>query len=98
MFVHREDVYLAKEEKEKTKKAQKEGKDYRSQFREKPEEDAEIIIEKHRNGETGTIKMIFQKAFTRFVDAEARAPEPKTTYYRDTNIVVETVRADVPTL
>ncbi|MDR2034780.1 MAG: replicative DNA helicase [Helicobacteraceae bacterium] len=94
MFVHREDVYKAKEEKENKKKAQKEGKDYRSEFKEKPEEEAEIIIEKHRNGATGTIKMIFQKAFTRFVDAEISRAEP--IYYKDTNIQIEVKGAQMP--
>jgi replicative DNA helicase len=95
MFVHREDVYTAKEEKERKKQAQKSGKEYRSEFREKPEEEAEIIIEKHRNGETGTIKMIFQKAFTRFIDEGFQiSVEPR--YYRDTKIEIEYKSADMP--
>jgi replicative DNA helicase len=97
MFVHREDVYAAKEEKEKKKKALKEGKDYRSEFKEKPEEEAEIIIEKHRNGETGTIKMIFQKAFTRFIDDDLHL-SAQTRYYRDTRVEVEYKNADMPPL
>jgi replicative DNA helicase len=97
MFIHREDVYTAKEEKERKKAAAKTGKTYRSEFREKPEEEAEIIIEKHRNGETGTIKMIFQKAFTRFVDESSRASaEPQ--YYRDTNIEIEYKSVDMPSI
>lgn len=91
MFVYREDVYKAREEREKQKRAESEGKDYKSDFREKAEEEAEIIIAKHRNGETGTVKMVFQKAFTRFVDADHPA-EAQVTHYRDTNIIIETVR------
>ncbi|MGE4295351.1 MAG: replicative DNA helicase [Campylobacterales bacterium] len=91
MFVYREDVYKAREEREKQKRAESEGKEYKTDFREKAEEEAEIIIAKHRNGETGTVKMVFQKAFTRFVDADHPA-EAQVTHYRDTNIIIETVR------
>jgi replicative DNA helicase len=69
LFVYRDDVYRIREEKEKEMKARAEGKEYRSNFHEKEEEDAEIIIGKQRNGPTGIIELKFQKRFTRFVDA-----------------------------
>jgi len=68
LFVYRDDVYRIREEKEKEKKAKAEGKEYKSDFFEKPEEDAEIIVGKNRNGPTGIANLIFQKAFTRFVN------------------------------
>jgi replicative DNA helicase len=68
MFVYRDDVYKMREEKEKEKRAKAEGKEYKSEFVSKAEEEAEVIIGKNRSGPIGTAHLVFQKRFTRFVD------------------------------
>ena len=70
MFVYREAVYKEKEEKHKEKESLAKGETYKSAYIKEDIEEAEIIIGKQRNGDTGTIKLKFNKPLTKFFDID----------------------------
>ena len=86
MFVYRDDVYREAAEKEREMKAKSEGKEYENKFQNKLEEETELILGKHRNGPTGTVKLLFQKRFTRFIDAQQGGDAPFEIIYDDENM------------
>lgn len=70
LFLYRDDVYKRRADKERYARLKKEGKerDFKPEHEERAIEPAELIIAKNRNGETGTIEILFNKPYTRFED------------------------------
>ncbi len=95
MFVYRDDIYRMREEKDKEQKARIEGKEYKSTFFDKPEENAELIIGKNRNGPIGVVNMVFQKACTKFIDAGGI---PVEIVYDESNMDAREATISMPTL
>ncbi|MBD3793061.1 MAG: replicative DNA helicase [Campylobacterales bacterium] len=95
LFVYRDDVYREAKEKEKEMKAKAEGKEYKSEYRRKSEEETELIIGKQRNGPTGTVDLIFQKNFTRFVDAHKGGDTPFEIIYEGGGNIDTSTQANI---
>ncbi|NKQ40303.1 MAG: replicative DNA helicase, partial [Sulfurovum sp.] len=96
LFVYRDDVYREAIEKEREMRLKSEGKEYKSEFRNKPEEDTELIIGKQRNGPTGTVELIFQKRYTRFVDSDKGSTAPFQVIYEESNIDMREGNIELP--
>lgn len=75
LFVYQNDIYLEQARKEKEEQAKLNNDYNENNFNvetNKIEGEAEIIIGKNRNGELGTVKVYYQKKFTRFVDSTSQ--------------------------
>ena len=98
MFVYRDDVYKEREEARKEKEAQDKGEEYKSKFVNKPVEEAEVIIGKQRNGPIGTVKLDFQKQYTRFIDKENQHDAPIEVVFESVADTQKETNIEVPNI
>ncbi|ANV97479.1 replicative DNA helicase [Helicobacter enhydrae] len=68
LFLYRDEVYAEREYNAKRARAQKENKEFKEEFQPSEIEKAEIIVAKNRNGEVKTVRVRFNKKYTRFED------------------------------
>lgn len=80
LFVYRKDFYKEQEAKEQVAKAKSEGKSMNIEdiFKAQEIEDTEIIIGKNRNGPTGVLDFVFDKARSRFAPKAKESSPLKT--------------------
>ncbi len=105
LFVYRGIVYEINKLKEKIEKAKADGntqkqEEYQAAYdalMRKSEDETELIIGKQRNGPTGTVDLLFQKNFTRFVDTK-RGSEPYEVVFESGNIDMSEGKIDIPTI
>ncbi len=105
LFVYRGIVYEINKLKEKIEKAKADGntqkqEEYQAAYdalMRKSEDETELIIGKQRNGPTGTVDLLFQKNFTRFIDAK-RGSEPYEVVFESGNIDMSEGKIDIPTI